>query len=495
MQATHSPSPRQQRALVPTLLSLGMLMAIISSLGAPLVPAIAAAHHVSPSSAQWSLTVTMLVGAAATPTMGRLGDGPHRRQVILIGLVVVLAGSVLAALPLGFAWLITGRALQGVGIGLTPLAMAAARDALPPERSRSAVAVLSLTSAAGVGLGYPITGLLAEYLGMSSAFWFAAIATAATLIAIAAVLPPSPRRERHALDVPGAVLLGFGMGGLLFAISQGERWGWTSYWLLAIAGVSALTLCWWVVHELRASHPLVDLRTITKPMVLVADLSAVLSGVGLYLLLSLVSRFVQTPSSAGYGFGASIVVAGLVLVPYSAASLLAGRVVRRLPRHVPLSRLLPLGCLIALLGMVCFVLFHGSLWQIFLVMGISGLGAGFSISVMPALIVSAVPATETGSATSFNQVLKYVGYSVGSALSAVVLESDHIEGTALPSVDAYQTAGLLGCGTWMAAGLVSYFLIRSHRLAGGGTTPHAPRTDTVPSGHGADPQAVKVDSR
>lgn len=66
---------RRQRALVPVLVFLGMVVAVISSLGAPLVPTIAAVHHVSLSDAQWSLTITLLVGAVATPTMGRLGDG------------------------------------------------------------------------------------------------------------------------------------------------------------------------------------------------------------------------------------------------------------------------------------------------------------------------------------------------------------------------------------------------------------------------------------
>jgi MFS family permease len=67
---------------------------------------------------------------------------------------LVLAGSVLAALPLGFGFLVAGRGLQGVGLGLVPLAIATARDVLSPERSRPAVALLSSTSVAGVGLGY-----------------------------------------------------------------------------------------------------------------------------------------------------------------------------------------------------------------------------------------------------------------------------------------------------------------------------------------------------
>jgi MFS family permease len=181
---------RSPRALVPVLVFVGTVVAVISSLGAPLVPAIAETMGTSLPNAQWSLTVTLLVGAVATPVVGRLGDGPHRRTVVLVVLAVVTAGGVLAALPLGLAWLVAGRALQGVGLGLTPLAIATAREALTGQRSRSTIAALSITVVAGVGLGYPLAGLVAELGGVHAAFWAGAAVSAAALAASAAVLPP-----------------------------------------------------------------------------------------------------------------------------------------------------------------------------------------------------------------------------------------------------------------------------------------------------------------
>lgn len=192
---TTSPTPPampllRQRALVPVLVFLGMVVAVISSLGAPLVPTIATIDHVSLADAQWSLTITMLVGAVATPVLGRLGDGPRRRSVTLGAAAVVVLGSVLAALPLGFGWLVVGRGLQGIGLGLTPLAIATARDSLPADRSRSAVALLSITAVAGVGLGYPLTGLIAESFGIHAGFWFGAVISGLALLLAALVLPP-----------------------------------------------------------------------------------------------------------------------------------------------------------------------------------------------------------------------------------------------------------------------------------------------------------------
>ncbi|GAA0481210.1 MFS transporter [Streptomyces olivaceiscleroticus] len=455
---------RRERALVPVLLSVGMLVAIISSLGAPLIPTIARVDHVSLDVAQWSLTVTMLVGAVVTPLMGRLGDGPQRRRVILGGLALTLVGSLLAALPSGFTGLVVGRALQGIGIALTPLAMATARDALPPERARHAVATLSLTSAAGVGLGYPLTGVLAQYLGLHAGFWFAALAAALALAALAFVLPPSPRRPKNPLDVLGAVLLAAGLAGLLYATTVGGHWGWASGRLLGLVAVSVVLLAWWVVHELRTAHPLVDMRLVRDRSVLASDLTALLSGVGMYVMLSMVPQYIQTPESAGYGFGASVVVAGLILTPFSVASMVSGRLVRLVSRTVPPGRLLPLGCLICLCGTALFTGVRGGLWEAFVAMGLIGLGAGVTMSVMPALIVGAVPAHETSSAMSFNQVVKYIGYSAGSAFSAAVLAA-HPGAQGLPAEHGYRVAGLAGCAVWVITALTGYLLVRTRRPA------------------------------
>src|SRR3712207_9491738 len=92
---------------------------------------------------QCPLTATLLVGAVATPVVGRLGDGPHRRGVVLAVLAVVSLGGVLAAPPLGPGRLIAGRSLPGAWRGLTPLAMASAREALAGERCRSPNALVA----------------------------------------------------------------------------------------------------------------------------------------------------------------------------------------------------------------------------------------------------------------------------------------------------------------------------------------------------------------
>ena len=449
--------PRPPAALVPVLVYLAMLVAVISSLGAPLVPAIAEANGVSVPSAQWSLTVTLLVGAVATPVIGRLGDGRHRRTVVLVVLAVVLAGSVLAALPLGLGWLVAGRALQGLGLGLTPLAIATARTALSGERSRSTVAALSVTVAAGVGLGYPLTGAIAELGGVHAAFWFGAAASAVALVAAAVVYPASPDLPPRRLDVLGAVLLGTGLAAALLALGEAESWGWTSAAVLGLAAVTVVALAGWVTWQLHAQAPLVDLRLARGRDAATGHLAALLVGLANYLLLSSVPRLAQEPVAAG-GFGTSIVVAGLILLPFSLASFSASRIAGRLDRSHGPRVVLPLGAVVLGAGQLLFALLRDDLWQLFLAMAVVGLGVGTMFAALPGLIVGAVPKHETGSAMSLNQVMRYVGFSLGSALSATVLEAATPEGAAFPPGGGYTTVAWLGVGACVVVALLTALL-------------------------------------
>ncbi len=438
---------RRRRALAPVLVFTTMVGAVISSLGAPLIPSVSRDLHVSLSTAQWSLTATVLVGAVSAPILGRLGDGPRRRETLIGALVAVTLGSVISALAPSLALLVVGRALQGVGLGLVPLTMAAARDHLPPERVAGSIALLSVCAAAGIGAGYPISGVIVDGLGLSAAFWFGAFVSALALLSVVAVVPSSADRPAATLDVTGAVLLAAGLVALLVAIGEGTTWGWTSGRTLGLFAAAAVALAAWVAQQLRAPAPLVELRLLRHPAVLTGDVCATVLGVAMYLNLTAVTEFVQTPRAVGYGFSASVVVAGLCLVPFSILSLSASRTLPWLTRIVGARGVLSLGSLVVAAGAAYFALFHASLWNAFVMMAILGVGLGLTFAAIPGLIVRAVPEGETGSAMGFYQVVRYIGLSLGSALAASIIASHTSPGRAFPSEAGYTT------GLWVAAAI------------------------------------------
>src|SRR3984957_6426735 len=315
----------RRRMLVPTLMVSASMTAVVSSLGAPLIPTLSQADGVSLSTGEWILTITLLTGALATPVMGRLADGPRQRILILVALAVVVVGCVLSAVSNGFTLLIVGRALQGVGLGLLPVAMAIARRHLTPEKARRAIATLSVTTAIGVGLGYPVTGLIAQVLNFRAAYWFGAITVAGTLVVAAVVLPPRSGGTSKRFDFVGAGLLSLVVIGVSVVLSEGGEWGWASNKTISIVAASVVMLAFWIPFELRFAHPLVDLRQVRNRSVLTADASGFLISIAMFLLLLIFLVFVQIPTSNGFGFGSSLVVSGLVLVPLSVGSFVASR--------------------------------------------------------------------------------------------------------------------------------------------------------------------------
>lgn len=447
------------RLLVPVLASVGLLLSLISSLGAPLIPTIAADYGISLSTAQWALTITLMISAISAPVIGRLADGPHRLRLLLIALSILVIGCVLAALPSSvFGLFLLGRAMQGLGLALLPLTMGVARDHLAPHRARSALALLSVTSVIGVGLGYPFTGLIAEHLSFRACYWVAAGLCFLALMAAAVVVPPSSHRRSSPFDVPGVVLMGLGLAALLLAISQGEGWGWSDARILGLFAAAVVILGGWVGFELRVEHPLVDLRQLGHRTVLTADVTAMLSGMGMYLLMSMVIRYVQTPTTVSYGLGASVVVAGLVLLPMSAASFLVSRILPTLLERLGATRVLPLGALLFAGALVTFALERDHLWELFAIMAIVGVGTGFVFAVMPRMIVGAVPAEKTSSALALNQVLRSVGFSIGSATGATILSAHTPAGQLLPTDSGYSA------GAWVAVALCLSAALAAWRL-------------------------------
>jgi Na+/melibiose symporter-like transporter len=343
-----------------------------------------------------------------------------------------------------------------------------ARDHLDEERVHGAVMLLSISTVAGAGIGYPVSGALAAVGGVVASFWFGAVVVTGCLVVAARVLPDGKHLSRSPLDVRGAVLLGAGVAGTLLALSQGRQWGWGSPTVLALVTGSALLVILWTLHERRVQDPLVDLRLLRLRPVLVADVTALAAGVGVYLLMSSVSWLLQSPGTgAGIGFGQSPLVAACAMVPFSVTSVATARLlVPRLVERVGDAWTMPLGCALFCVAMVGLALFREETWQVFVIMGLGGMGAGCTFSSMPAVIVGAVPPGEFGSATGVNQVLRTIGYATGSAVFAAVLAAYAHPGTGATPAVGFDLAAYVGAGVFAVTGLLDLLLVgqRRHRI-------------------------------
>nr|WP_246481211.1 MFS transporter [Amycolatopsis umgeniensis] len=437
--------------------------AVIGSVGAPLITPVATGTHVSLEAAQWTLTVTLFSGAIAGPVLGRLGSGPYRRVTILATLALVMVGGLLTVLPLPFAALVIGRGLQGLAVAAGPLLMSVARAHLPPERSASTIAAISVASTVGIGVGYPVISLLDQLSGLRAAYGLGFLLSTVALIIAWRTLPAEAPGELPRIDVTGALLLALGMLGILLVIADPSIWetAWAAGGVLA---GSAAVLAVWTFLELRAKAPLVSLRLLGQAPVLRANSAILVAGAGLYLLFSLFTRYVQTPGGARYGFALPGVAAGAALIPFSLLGFAAGKAVPRLSVRITERGTYTFSIGIAVAAASLFAVGNRSLVLVLVAIALLGFAVGGVFAVMPRLVLVGVPQEETASVLSINQIARSMGMSVGSALAGFLLAATTPDGTLLPAQDGYRTTAFWALPL-LAASAVIVATTRSPRRA------------------------------
>ncbi|MFI6043673.1 MFS transporter [Nocardia sp. NPDC051321] len=449
---------QQSGRLSGALVCTALAGAVVGSVGAPLITPVATGMHVSMAAAQWTLTVTLFSGAIAGPVLGRLGSGPYRRGTILATLALVTVGGLLTVLPLPFAALLIGRGFQGLAVAVGALLMSVARAHLPPERAASTIAALSVASTVGIGVGYPAISLLDQLAGLRAAYGLGLVLSVAALVIAWRTLPVEAPGELPRIDVTGALLLALGTLGLLLVVAEPATWA--TAWLAGgiLAGAVAV-LAGWALLELRTDTPLVDLRLLGHRPVLRANLAVLVAGTGLYLLFSLFTRYVQTPTAARYGFALPGVAAGAALIPFSLLGFVAGKAVPRLVARITERWTYALSAGIAVASALLFAAAVQSLLAVLAAIALLGFAVGGVFAVMPKLVLVGVPQAETASVLSINQIARSIGMSIGSAFAGFLLAASTPNGALLPTQNGYLTAAL-----WALPPLaVSAVVVATHR--------------------------------
>jgi MFS family permease len=290
------------------------------------------------------------------------------------------------------------------------------------------------------------------------------------LILVWRFIPESPVRAPARPDIIGAVLLSGGLIALLVALTEGEPEGWTSTFVVGLFVAAAALLAGWAVAETKVLQPMVDMRMLTRRPVLFTNLTALLSGFSLYATWVLLPSFYQFPTSlppqlqqyATYGFGTSVLVAGLWILPCSAAIVVAGPVGgilgRRLGPRIPLA----IGMLLFAIGAAGIALWHTTALAVSMWFMVCGIGIGFAFASMPRLIVGAVAPSETGVATGMNNVIRTIGGVIGAQIAAVLLAANVHPGTAIPTVDGFVIS------FWISAAGAAVGVVTALLVSGGG---------------------------
>lgn len=414
----------------------GLAYAMLSSAVVPALPTIQHSLHASETGVTWLLTGYLLSASVGTAILGRLGDMFGKEHVLVATLVVLAAGTLLAAVSSSLGVLILARVIQGVAGGIFPLSFGIVRDEFPPDRVAGGIGFLSATLGIGSGIGIVAGGLVVEHLSWQWLFWMPLVAIVPAAFCARRFIPESPVRVPGHINWTAAALMSIGMSAILLAISETTAWGWHSAKAVGLFLAGALVCCGWVAAELRSDEPLIDMNMMRIRGVWTTNLTAFLLGAGMYSSFVVFPQLAQLPTSTGFGFGASVVVSGLYLLPATVGMMIAGSAAGRIAARFGSQSAAIAGSAVSATGFAWLAVAHAHPYDMLVAASFLGIGIGLAFAALGNLIIQAVPPEQTGAASGMNTVMRTIGGAIGGQLAAIFI-ADHLARTGLPSVTGF----------------------------------------------------------
>ncbi|MDW4910923.1 MFS transporter [Streptomyces sp. ADMS] len=454
---TSEPNPKVRFGVRHSLILLALvwtaqILPIVSLLAGNAQAAIAVHFHTTQIA--WFGLLGVLIGTFVMPFVVKAAGMYGKRRVMIVISVLGLVGDVIAALAPNYATLLVGRGIAGLYVPIAALSYSIARDVFP----RHLVGPASGLMGGGlglVGLGGPfLSGWVIDDFGFRGALWFMAIATVFSLILLITVVPESPvREERARMDWWGGLLLGGGLTAIVYAIGQGVEWGWTSAKLFTYLGAGVLAVIAFVVVESRVANPLFPLPMLKRRRVWTVLLATAVVAAGVYSVGTVMQLLALMPNIPGMsaGLGWSATKNAVVTSPMSVLIIVVAVVTGVLARRVDARILLGTAAVFAAGGFALGSHLHHSASEIIIMGLVAGVGTGMTASIVPIMIIEAVPPEEQALANGAQSMVQGVVQAIVLQLTFVVMAKG---GTVAQGTQFYGDSGF-SHAFWLEAGCVA----------------------------------------
>jgi len=366
----------------------------------------------------WLFSIYLLAQAVSVPIYGKLADALGRKPVMLVGIALFLAGSVLCGAAWSMPLLIASRAVQGLGAGATlPMSMTIVGDIYTvEERARVQGFIASVWGMASI-VGPTLGGVFSQYLSWRWIFFVNLPVGALAAWMLVRHFHERVERKRHSIDYAGAGLLAAGCSLLILALLEGGRsWAWGSPVSIGLLALSAALLAAFAYAERRAAEPILPMWMFTRRVLVGANAVSLLVGAVLIGLTSYVPTFAQ--GVLGFGALLSGFALAAMTIGWPIAAATAGRIYMRLgfrDTSVIGVAFIVLGCLLMLsIGE------DSSLWVVALYTFVIGVGLGYTASPTLVAVQSSVGWDRRGVVTGTNMFARSVGSAVGVAVFGAI---------------------------------------------------------------------------
>ena len=398
------------------ILCLSLLVLVVDNTVLNLaIPALMRDLDATPADVQWIIDAYILAFAGLLLTAGSLSDRFGRRKILLIGLVLFGAASLLATLAANPGQLIACRALMGVGGALLmPSTLSLLFTVFPPEEQRKAMAGWSTVAMVGVVAGPTVGGFLLDHFWWGSIFLLNVPIAALAIVGAVALIPESRGPARHP-DPLGAVLSIVGMTAVVWAIISVPADGIGSAKVLGGFTVGVVALVAFALWERGNEHPMVPLELFKDRNFSGTSFSIVLLSFTAGGLLLALTQYLQ------FVLGYSPLKAGLALIPYAVSAAVFNSLGATLGKKLADRTLIVAGLLVAGLGFGILTLVSDTSGYGLLIAGllVMGVGGGLAGPAAYTLLMQAVPPEHRGVGSAMNDTVQ----QTGAALSVAVLGS------------------------------------------------------------------------
>jgi EmrB/QacA subfamily drug resistance transporter len=404
---------------------------------------------------QWVIDAYAIALAAVLLVFGTLADRIGRRRVLVAGLVVFAAASLMCAFAGSPVVLDIGRGIQGLGAAAmfaTSLALLA--QEFEGERRGFAFGVWGAVSGAAIALGPLVGGVLVDAIAWEWIF-LVNVPIAAALIAVTLTRVPESRPGRlEPIDIPGAITFAAALLLIVLGLTRGNSEGWGSGEIVGALGAGAALLALFVALELRRPAPMLDLRLFRDRAFAGTAAVAFLQSVAIYPLFLFMSLWLQ--DVLGYGPFET----GLRLLPFTLLLFLVAPLAGRLTARRPLGELLGVGLLLLAAGLLMMRgLDAGSEWTAVLPgLLVSGAGVGLISPALAAAMVGVLPVERSGLASGINNTFRQTGIAAGIAGLGAIFQRH--EAGAAGFAAGLNDVFLVAAGTAALGAVAALLLIR-----------------------------------
>ncbi len=431
-----------------TLLGLAVFTAPLS-----IVPSVAAGVHAGPIATSWILSSMSLGLAVALLTTGAIGDDFGRRRVFTAGAVVLAIGSAISGLAPTALIFVLGRVAQGIGAAaVIACGLAIISHSVPqgPGRAR-ATGIWGASLGAGIAFGPTASALIDTAVGWRYCYLLFTVLAIGLAVVGRLRLEESRSGRARSIDVVGAGLLGIGLACLLAALTEGRQ-DWTSPLEFALIAGAAGFLTGFVTHQRRATKAMLDVTLFRRPALNAATTAAFVAGAGITALMSFFCTMAER------GMARTPIAASLLVLGWSATSVVAALLTRYIPASVSGGARMAVGLVVIAVGLIPLTLLTttSQAWQFVGGFIVAGLGTGVVNASLGREAVASVPAVRAGTGSGINNTSRYVGAAIG--VTVVTIIAVHPSGNATRLVAGWNTATIV-CIAFSLIGAAAVFLL------------------------------------